>query len=381
MVKMNEDKAAMYLVAIVGVVAAVGIIVLLMGVGISSTSDNYTGQAIASTTKSASAKTNTVPLTFKIYPQNAKMLEKAKFKEISSVAKQSGVTTIKFTDGTTTRITKTSGIFAYDQSMIKSYLQAVRGHAMQQIKLGESDTILNVNGGLSSSFGTTLSNSDYFQQLGNFEELEMMTDSDMLAALNTIVEPSVMITMSVEASFALMDTMVSEMKSLALGITETTYESSDGSQTTVYGYEAGNANSGDVYESHPGERGNTVQDTDTDDDGTQNYLDSDADGDGIPNNEDEDDDGDDVPDKKDKHPLDGSRSLVPWTEGGYTLSSQDELDAMVLELTSVFSSEEFMSTITQYVSGTMSQQQFESQINTVAQSMKMTSLKMTMVSR
>lgn len=48
MVKMNEDKAAMYLVAIVGVVAAVGIIVLLMGAGIGSSSD-VSGQAIKMT--------------------------------------------------------------------------------------------------------------------------------------------------------------------------------------------------------------------------------------------------------------------------------------------------------------------------------------------
>ncbi|MBI5002847.1 hypothetical protein HZC31_05650 [Candidatus Woesearchaeota archaeon] len=39
---MDEKKASMYIVAIVGVVAAVGILVLLMGAGIS---ENMTGQA------------------------------------------------------------------------------------------------------------------------------------------------------------------------------------------------------------------------------------------------------------------------------------------------------------------------------------------------
>lgn len=39
MAKMNEDKAAMYLVAIVGVVAAVGIILLLMNTSLGSSSD------------------------------------------------------------------------------------------------------------------------------------------------------------------------------------------------------------------------------------------------------------------------------------------------------------------------------------------------------
>ncbi|MBI5003243.1 hypothetical protein HZC31_07705 [Candidatus Woesearchaeota archaeon] len=44
MVKMNDDKAAMFLVGIVGVVAAVGIIVLFIGAGISY---DMTGQAIS----------------------------------------------------------------------------------------------------------------------------------------------------------------------------------------------------------------------------------------------------------------------------------------------------------------------------------------------
>jgi len=44
MAKMNDDKAAMFLVGIVGLVAAVGIIVLFMGVGISY---DMTGQAIS----------------------------------------------------------------------------------------------------------------------------------------------------------------------------------------------------------------------------------------------------------------------------------------------------------------------------------------------
>lgn len=46
MVKMNEDKASMYIVAIVGVVAAVGILVLLMGAGLEM-SNNFTGQAVS----------------------------------------------------------------------------------------------------------------------------------------------------------------------------------------------------------------------------------------------------------------------------------------------------------------------------------------------
>ena len=43
MAKMNDDKASMYLVAIVGVVAAVGIVVLLMG-GVGT--GDYSGQAL-----------------------------------------------------------------------------------------------------------------------------------------------------------------------------------------------------------------------------------------------------------------------------------------------------------------------------------------------
>ncbi|MBI5072991.1 hypothetical protein HZA99_04180 [Candidatus Woesearchaeota archaeon] len=57
MAKMNEDKAAMYLVAIVGVVAAVGILVLLMGAGIGSSS--YSGQAIR--TMSTSKTSGSIP--------------------------------------------------------------------------------------------------------------------------------------------------------------------------------------------------------------------------------------------------------------------------------------------------------------------------------
>ena len=46
MAKMNDDKAAMYLVAIVGVVAAVGIVVLLMGAGVSVLNTDVSGQAV-----------------------------------------------------------------------------------------------------------------------------------------------------------------------------------------------------------------------------------------------------------------------------------------------------------------------------------------------
>src|SRR3989338_2107060 len=42
----KQDQASMYLVAIVGIVAAVGIVVLLMGSGLSLSGD-YTGQAVA----------------------------------------------------------------------------------------------------------------------------------------------------------------------------------------------------------------------------------------------------------------------------------------------------------------------------------------------
>ncbi len=54
MAKMNEDKAAMYLVAIVGVVAAVGILVLLMNAGVGSSSD-YSGEAIRTMSSSSSS--------------------------------------------------------------------------------------------------------------------------------------------------------------------------------------------------------------------------------------------------------------------------------------------------------------------------------------
>ncbi len=43
----KEDKANLYLVAIVGIVGAVGILVMLMNAGIGSSSDDYSGQAIA----------------------------------------------------------------------------------------------------------------------------------------------------------------------------------------------------------------------------------------------------------------------------------------------------------------------------------------------
>ncbi len=43
---MDEHKAAMYLVAIVGIVAAVGILVLLMGSGVGDSSVDISGQAV-----------------------------------------------------------------------------------------------------------------------------------------------------------------------------------------------------------------------------------------------------------------------------------------------------------------------------------------------
>lgn len=63
MAKINEDKAAMYLVAIVGVVATVGILVLLMNVGVGSSND-VSGEAYKvksiSGTKGSISSTNTV---------------------------------------------------------------------------------------------------------------------------------------------------------------------------------------------------------------------------------------------------------------------------------------------------------------------------------
>ena len=42
---MDENKASLYLVAIVGVVAAVGILILLMGSGVGDSSVDISGQA------------------------------------------------------------------------------------------------------------------------------------------------------------------------------------------------------------------------------------------------------------------------------------------------------------------------------------------------
>ena len=50
---MDEHKAAMYLVAIVGIVAAVGILVLLIGNGVTASSESdLSGQAISRSTSS-----------------------------------------------------------------------------------------------------------------------------------------------------------------------------------------------------------------------------------------------------------------------------------------------------------------------------------------
>lgn len=88
MVKINENKASLYLVAIVGVVAAVGIIVLLMGSGLSASGD-YTGQVIAA---KKTEKTGTTSKFLTTAEELKKQLEEAAaLKEEVSTVNSGGV--------------------------------------------------------------------------------------------------------------------------------------------------------------------------------------------------------------------------------------------------------------------------------------------------